>query len=119
MIEVFNKYEELRSYFKEVREILGKAITQEIVVIFEVISKGKLGTIEEIQRGEIDELIPKIERFWGENNDETIIKDSWSVYCDTSYEDVHRIAGKDTDSISSTLYFSNKLKYLSLQSVDP
>jgi ribosomal protein L10 len=54
MIEVFNKYEELRAYFKEVREILGKAITQEVVSIFEVISKGKLGSIEEIQRGEID-----------------------------------------------------------------
>jgi hypothetical protein len=54
MIEVFNKYEELRSYFKEVRETLGKTITQEIVCIFETISKGKLGNLEEIQKGEID-----------------------------------------------------------------
>jgi hypothetical protein len=38
MVGVFNKYEELRAYFREIRESLGKSITQEILCIFQAVS---------------------------------------------------------------------------------
>lgn len=58
-----------------------------------------------------------MERFWGDENDERIIRGGWNVYNEVDYDRVQLLAASDSDVLGSSIYFSNKLKYLVLASI--
>jgi uncharacterized protein YlbG (UPF0298 family) len=59
-----------------------------------------------------------MERFWGNDNDEEVIKGGWCVYNDLDYERVKKLATGEIETLGSTFYFSKKLKYLVLSSIN-
>jgi hypothetical protein len=66
----------------------------------------------------MDGLLPRMERFWGDENEERVIRGGWNVYNDVDYDSVRRVATADIEQLSSTLYFSKRLRHLTLGSVD-
>jgi hypothetical protein len=45
------------------------------------------------------------------------MKGGWNIYYDAAYEKVKLVAAADIETLSSSFYFSKKLKYLVLSSI--
>jgi hypothetical protein len=114
---VFDQYTDLRGVFREIRDLCGRAITQELMCVLGEVLEKKLGQMEELQSCELDEVVPRMERFWGDDSDERIIRGSWNVYCEVDYNQVKLLAAADMETLGSSLYFSKRLKYLVLAAV--
>jgi hypothetical protein len=69
MVEVFNQYENLKGFFREVEEICGRAISEELIYILAGLLESKLNRLQSLEECEIDDVIPKMERFWGDDDD--------------------------------------------------
>lgn len=77
----------------------------------------KLGRLEELQDDDLDGLLPRMERFWGEEDEERVIKGGWNVYNQVDYDSVRRVASANLEQLASSLYFGKRIRHLSLGSV--
>lgn len=114
LIDHFKEFGELLGLFREIKEIFGKTLAQELTFILDELLNAKLASFKILGDEEVDGLIPKIERFWGDDNDEKLITGTWSTYEELNYEEIKKFASTDVETLGSQIYFSKRLKYLSL-----
>jgi hypothetical protein len=118
MLQNFKEFGELRSLFAEIQKLLGSEIARELVFMMAPVLQSKISGFQQLINKETQNFLPRMDRFWGDNDQEVIIPGGWAVYEDVSYEEVRAFAGSKVEEFSSQLYFSKQLKYLSLREVE-
>lgn len=95
--------------------MFGLVITSELVSILDYVMEIKLPHFKGLSMvQEMEGLIPRMERFWYDEYDETITIENWRMNTNYDYDQIRKLALNDIESIASTIYFSTKLKYLVL-----
>jgi hypothetical protein len=64
----------------EFRDQFGKEISQEILFIAATLFDFKMKDFRAMTNSEDNGILPKIERFWGNEGEEELFKGTWNVY---------------------------------------
>lgn len=61
--------------------------------------------------------MPKIGCFYGIEGEEEYFRGSWRIYEEIDYDEINTFAAEGVENHAMKIYFSEKLKYLTLRAV--
>lgn len=112
----FKEFHELHGLFAELKDLLGTALTQELIFITSAIFEMKLPSFRELlQKTQNSWLIPKFDRFWGDEEMEYTSSGEFKTFEELDYEEITSFGAVHVERIASQLYFSNKLRFINLR----
>ena len=103
---------EFGEWLLELDENLPRDIMTEVLRVVGEVLLQKWPHYQKLQTNEMMDLIPRMQRIWGDEGEEQVHQGGWKAYQDIDYTDISKMSTENIESIAEELHRSGKLPHL-------